>query len=290
MRRVADDRYVCPACGRPLLRGRREWHWVCDGCGIERSILQPTSGSDKAALSESLRQSGLVELRQRNFEHLLSRIETITPLKGKRVLDVGSAHGWFVERAAVRGAQALGIEPDAEVAALAIARGVPTRVGWFPDALRPTERFDVVAFNDVFEHVADACATLRACHALLNDGGLLVLNVPDSNGALYTAAKILDRLGSRIWFDRLWQSGFPSPHLSYFNASNLRRLVEPVGFVLVTQFALLSVHWRGLWARIRTDRRLSLLGTIAAYAAVTAALPLLALLPADSRVSVFRKS
>ncbi|EQD80446.1 3-demethylubiquinone-9 3-methyltransferase, partial [mine drainage metagenome] len=138
---------------------------------------------------------GLDPLRRRNFETLLKRLGEIVPTRGLTLLDVGCSTGLFLETAARYGIDGVGIEPEPGQASIARLRGVKVRDGFFPDSLRRGETFDIVAFNDVFEHLSDPCQVLHACELILNPGGVLILNLPDSAGVLYSVASALARIG-----------------------------------------------------------------------------------------------
>lgn len=280
----------CCCCKARLHAGLAEWHSVCDTCGYESARLEPSINDAEAhaALDETLRDGGLKALRVGNFRELLDRVAPFRP--GREMLEVGAAHGWFVALANTRGFHVTGLEPDARVCEQARRSGVPLRLGFFPDALQPGERFDVIAFNDVFEHLPDAVEALRVCRERLNDGGLLVINLPSSRGVFYRLSKLLWRLGAHGFFERLWQKGLPSPHLHYFRADNLNRLGRQEGLEAVTSFHLPSVRVQGLWQRIAYVRAGRNWSAPVVWLCVVAAYPMLALLPADIDVVVFRRA
>jgi SAM-dependent methyltransferase len=186
----------------------------------------------------------------------------------------------------VRTAGSSGNEPEGDIAA---ASGVPVRVGFFPDVLAADERFDLIVFNDVLEHLPDVHAALAACAAHLTPGGWLVVNAPCRRGVFYRTARALAKFGRPAAFDRLWQAGFPSPHVHYFDASTLVALAARHGFAAVAATRLPSVRAQGLMARIRTDRSVAAPRAALVAGAVVAALPVLAVLPPDIRVWAFRK-
>ena len=279
----------CPVCAAPLRAGLAAWHARCPACGYEGSDLQSSINevAAHAGLDETVRDTGLRSLREHNFRALLDRVAALQP--GRKWLDVGAAHGWFVQQAQARGIDITGVEPDEQVCARAQRAGITLRPGYFPQALEQHERFDVIVFNDVFEHIPDAAATLRACQGRLNADGLLVLNLPSSRGVFYRTSKALWRLGARGFFERLWQKGLPSPHLHYFHADNLARLGEQHGFNAVEAFHLPSVRLEGLWPRIAYVRDGRNWTAPVVWLGVVLAYPLLALLPADIDVVVFRR-
>lgn len=281
---------TCCCCGVPLREGLAPWHRECAACGYERAHLEPSinEAAVHGTLDEGLRDAGLKSLREDNFRALLDRVGGLHP--GAQWLDVGAAHGWFVQQARQRGYDTLGLEPDEQVRAQANRAGAGLRGGYFPQALHGGERFDVIVFNDVFEHIPDAAGTLQACHDRLQPGGLLVLNLPSSRGVFFRTSKVLWRLGLHGFFERLWQKGLPSPHLHYFHAGNLARLARRHGFDALDEFHLPSVRVRGLWQRIASVRGGTRLSAPVVWLAVVLAYPLLAVLPADIDVVVFRRA
>jgi SAM-dependent methyltransferase len=225
-------------------------------------------------VSEGQREAALEPLRRANFETILEILARRGPLAGLRLLEVGSAHGWFLEAAAARGMRVLGVEPDAEVASRARA-GLETRIGYFPEALRTGEAFDVIAFNDVFEHLPEPARILEACVRLLRPEGRLVLNLPDADGALFKVACGLARLGIASPLERLWQARFRFPHLWYFDARSLERLLRPYPLRLAYSGGLPILKREGLWPRLRMDRTAGLLASALFYSALWSVEPLL---------------
>lgn len=121
-------------------------------------------------IDHDARIAGFKELRAENNARVLDEIGALIPLEGKRLLDVGSAHGWFLAEAVRRGMIAEGIEPDEAMVEQSTALGVTVRHGYFPAAMSENERVDVISFNDVLEHIPDVDATLAACAKSLRPG------------------------------------------------------------------------------------------------------------------------
>ncbi|KFN50458.1 class I SAM-dependent methyltransferase [Arenimonas composti] len=285
----------CPVCAAPLRTGLCDWHRVCPRCAYEGSTLVPRIDTQAAGgdLDEVAREQALGTLRRRNFARLAARLAAPSrSLAGDgakpRLLDVGCAHGWFLEAVADTFA-AEGLEPDAAIAAASRARGLAVRDGYFPDALAPGERWDVIAFNDVLEHIPDVDAVLAACRRHLRPGGLLVVNAPDRRGTLYRVGKALARVGRPGAFARLWQHGFPSPHVHYFDDASLGTLAGRHGFGLRTRLRLPAVGLAGLRERVRYGGDVSPMKGAAIAAAVAIAIPALALLPGDIHAWIFRR-
>ena len=268
-------------------RNKIAWRWDCASCGFLASDLVPRIGDSDASIDEAERARALGPLRQRNFSRLLDRIDAKALAGQRRLLDVGCAHGWFMELARERGYEVHGIEPDKEIAEVARGKGLDVRIGFFPDDLASGERFDLVVFNDVLEHMPDPCQTLSDVRERLSEGGLLVVNLPNSRGMLYRAATMLSKVGVRDPHDRLWQVGFPSPHLSYFHPDGLARLAVSKGFREVDRGELPLFDIATLWGRLRFDRALGAPAAAVIWVALVAAYPVMRLLPSDITFQIF---
>ena len=198
------------------------------------------------------RIAGYAALRRETSRTILDRLSSHRPLRGARLLDVGSAYGWFLDEAERAGANASGIEPDPDVAERSLGT---VRVGRFPEALTDEEVFDVIAFNDVLEHIPDVAGALQACASHLAPGGLLSVNIPTADGLAFRVACALARVGVRGPYERLWQRGLASPHLHYFATSALVRLISGSGFEILSVAPLPAIAREGLWQRVHTVRR-----------------------------------
>jgi 2-polyprenyl-3-methyl-5-hydroxy-6-metoxy-1,4-benzoquinol methylase len=257
-----------------------DWAARCPECGTWASSLEPeinarnTHVTTATEIDATARVAGLEKLRRENFRQILDRVGALVPLSGARLLDVGSAHGWFLEEAAARGAEATGVEPEEEVAADPLRRGLDVRCGYFPEVVAESETFDVVTFNDVLEHIPDARATLAACARVLRPGGVLSVNIPNADGLGYRVAAGAARVGVGGPFERFWQHGLPSPHCHYFTRASLGRLVNDSGFEVEEIEALSAISRQGLWDRVHTFRRPSP-ASVASFAALWTAAPVL---------------
>lgn len=102
--------------------------------------------------------------------------------RGKRVLDVGCATGYFAQfLAAERGCDVQGLEPDPVAAGVARQRlGDRVTVGGSELLLDYAPgSFDVVVFADVLEHLVDPGQALRDARRLLAPGGRVVASIPN---------------------------------------------------------------------------------------------------------------
>lgn len=281
----------CVVCRHPMRQGLTPWHFVCAACAYESAGLAPAiNDRDNHELDEVQREVALKQLRSENFKRIVARARHHVPGgRDRALLDVGSAHGWFLEQA-MADFDVLGIEPDEQVGQAAAARGLPVRQGYFPQALAAGECFDVIVFNDVIEHIPDIRAALDECRKRLKAGGVLILNLPSSAGIFYRIAKLLAKFKVFGPFDRLWQKSLPSPHLHYFNQRNLAALVDGAGLAAVETFELPSVGTEGLLERIRFVGKGSSIASYLQYLVIRAAIPFIRMFRSDIVVCVFRKA
>jgi len=277
---------ICPTCNSALVNGVTGWHFVCKGCGYENAELEPIINSNSAhtLIDETARENGLRTLRVKNFNALLDHIK-IYKTPGGRLLEVGCAHGWFLDVAS-ESFEVLGIEPDQAVFNAVSQRHPDTRCGYFPDALAEEEKFDIIVFNDVIEHIPGIDSIIRQCHQHLNKDGLLVLNLPNSQGVFYKLSKLLAKISLPGSFERLWQVGLPSPHLHYFNPVNLGHLIAQHGFEPRAQGELPTLALDGLYERISYTGNQGFVTRAFIYTAVALSLPILKILPSDIIYSI----
>ena len=284
------DRNACVVCGANMRKGVQTWHAICTSCGYEAGHFEPAINENAAheAIDEHDREIGLKAIRTENFREIVSLITSNLPNRARKLLDVGAAHGWFLEQAAGR-FDVLGVEPDIAVCSKTAAKGLPIREGYFPQALHPNEIFDVIVFNDVIEHIPDIDAALAASHDRLATGGLLVLNLPNSRGLFYRISKLLAALGWRGPFERMWQKGFPSPHVHFFGTRNLTTLVSRHNLSLLKEVQLPSIRGKGMMERMRFATNESTLNVYIQYLGAMAILPFTKLCQSDVIVCVYRR-
>jgi SAM-dependent methyltransferase len=278
----------CPVCSSVMRPSHCAWVFCCGECGFLQSTLAflGKQGHEEK-IDEDARERALSAVRHDNFEDILMRLADGKSLSGKSILDVGCAHGWFLDHALRRGMSTFGIEPDSAV----IGRRLdwPHRVwnGFFPEVLPDDALFDCIIFNDVFEHLPDVGAALDAVKKYLRPDGRLVINLPSQKGFFYRLSDVLSRAGICGPFERMWQKGLPSPHISYFSPEQLKRLCARHGFSEEKRFSLPSLGWNGLWDRIRSCSSNPLWVDAGIWAGCVALVPVLRLLPPDISVQVF---
>lgn len=270
--RVIMNCFIC----RHEMNKEEEWLYTCPSCGFERSLLTPGSGRGV---------DGLETLRKQNFQIIIGHLKKHRELNILKCLEVGSAEGWFLEAMQAEGVKLKAVEASEQALDLQ-SRDFDVIHGFFPEALTDDGKYDLIIFNDVFEHLSDPIASLKACENLLGKNGLLILNLPNKNGFIYRLSKIIKRLGIVEPFHRLWQKDFSSPHISYFSDANITRFVDNYSALcLLESYYLPSIIKEGLEERIQSTFS-HFIGKLIYYVFV-AALPIIKCLPQDIMVYVY---
>jgi 2-polyprenyl-6-hydroxyphenyl methylase / 3-demethylubiquinone-9 3-methyltransferase len=119
----------------------------------------------------------------------LAWIEGMTPLAGKKVLDVGCGGGILSDSMARKGAEVTGIDLSskalkvAQLHALeANTQGVTYReISAEAIAAEQPGSFDVVTCMEMLEHVPDPASVVRACSELVKPGGWVFFSTINRN-------------------------------------------------------------------------------------------------------------
>ncbi len=152
----------------------------------------------------------------------------VSGLSGGSLLDVGCGEGYFLKYFSDQGWLVRGLDftPD----------GVERH---FPELLQTLEtgnlfdlvtreaesgkRYDLVACNNVLEHVIDPMKLLDELKKVVAPGGTLRLAVPNDGSWLQELVVALGHGKEDFWV-------CPPEHLSYFTVESLRGLLERVGW------------------------------------------------------------
>jgi len=169
------------------------------------------------------------EGRKQTFTRSFGLIERYVRGPGK-ILDVGAAGGFFLQVAKEKGWEPYGVEPSRWMAEWGNRRfGVNIKPCTLRAAVFSDDFFDVITMWDVLEHTSDPLAELAEAHRILKDGGIIVINFPDTGSWPAFLA------GSKWWF-------YLSVHLYYFTADTIGRMLAKAGFFPLA----FRQHWQQL--------------------------------------------
>lgn len=193
--------------------------YVCDRCFLVQ-LQEYVSGeeifSDYAYFS-SYSDSWLAHCRRYVDEMMTERGITTA----SQVVEVASNDGYLLQYFVERGVPSLGIEPAANVAEVAVAKGVPTRVEFFgrESARRLVDegvRADLLLGANVLAQVPDLNDFVAGLKILLAPTGFLTIEFPH-----------LMRLVEENQFDTIYHE-----HFSYFSFTTAREIFAAHGLTL----------------------------------------------------------
>src|SRR5262252_4448972 len=112
-----------------------------------------------------------------------SMIERLGLTSDSLVTEVASNDGYLLQHFAAEGIPVLGVEPAANVAEAARAKGIQTEVRFLgadtgPEIASRYGQADLVAGNNVFAHVPDIRGFAAGLRALVKDSGVVTLEFP----------------------------------------------------------------------------------------------------------------
>jgi len=141
---------------------------------------------------------------------------------GSFVVEIASNDGYLLQHVVERGIRCLGVEPAANVAQVAIEKGVPTRVEFLGEETgrRIAEehgRADLVVANNVFAHVPDIVDFAKGLRAIVADDGRVSIEVPH-----------LLRLIEGNEYDTIYHE-----HFSYLSLLTTQRVLAAAGLTVV---------------------------------------------------------
>jgi SAM-dependent methyltransferase len=136
------------------------------------------------------------------------------------VVEIASNDGYLLQYFAEHGVPVLGVEPAANVAEVAVDRGVPTVVKFFGQEaaidLAAERQADLLIGNNVLGHVPDLNDFVAGMKAMLGPKGVITMEFPH-----------LERLIDERQFDTIYHE-----HFSYFSLLTVRRVFAAHGLAV----------------------------------------------------------
>ena len=138
------------------------------------------------------------------------------------VVEVASNDGYLLQHVVERDIRALGIEPAANVANVAVRKGIPTEVLFLGEEVGrkiASEHgpADLVVANNVFAHVPDIVDFAKGLRALVADDGYVSIEIPH-----------LQRLIDGRLYDTIYHE-----HYSYLSLLATQRVLAAAGLTVV---------------------------------------------------------
>ena len=140
--------------------------------------------------------------------------------ESSHVVEIASNDGYLLKFFKERGVPVLGIEPAANVAKVALQKGIPTLVEFFgvetATSVREGSQADLLLGNNVLAHVPDINDFVGGMKVLLKDGGVITMEFPHLQ-------KLIDL--------RQWDTIYHE-HFSYLSFTTASKVFEAHGLRL----------------------------------------------------------
>ena len=159
-----------------------------------------------------------------NFNDKYDIFEKKIKKNKKTILDIGSGFGHFLKIGKDRNWDVTGIEPSLKGAQFAKEKfDLEIINSNFDDELiKNLKKFDAIHLSEVLEHVPKPVNFLKNIYKVLNNNGLLCIEVPNDYNLMQESAAI------NLKLDPWWLS--PPFHVNYFNYDSLINLLETNNF------------------------------------------------------------
>jgi len=193
--------------------------YVCDGCFLVQleEFVSPEHIFTEYAYFSSYADSWVEHMRR----YAEAIVERLGLSKSSFVVEVASNDGYLLQHFVKMGIPVLGIEPAANVAKVAVEKGVPTLVKFFGErtareVVAERGRADLVAGANVLAQVPDPNDFVQGLEILLAPRGVVTIEFPH-----------LMRLMAENQFDTIYHE-----HFSYFSFLSAETLFAAHGLTL----------------------------------------------------------
>lgn len=155
---------------------------VCDDCGLVQ--LDYVVPPEILYCNDYPYESSTTSAGRRHWSEFAETVKHMMSLDGKDlVIDVGSNVGVLLQMFKDRGVRVLGVDPAANIAAIANRNGIETLAAFFNEevARRIVSEHghaSVITGTNVFAHMDDLHGVMRAVDHLLNARGVFIVEAP----------------------------------------------------------------------------------------------------------------
>jgi len=186
---------------------------------------------DKGSYSHEYAEEEILNI-QYKIERKYEIIKTLIEINGKkalRFLDIGCGEGWTLKFFKQKGWDVTGLDysdygmkkHNSEYIEFLIQGDIYKNI---KEMLIEKESFDLIWLDNVLEHVVDPGNLLKETHKLLNDNGILMIQVPNDFSQIQQYLLKNNHISNPYWI--------VSPdHVSYFNKNGLLAICKEAGFV-----------------------------------------------------------
>lgn len=185
--------------------------YQCEHCGLIQILGKPVPYY-RDVIRASAVSDEMKEFRLSYFKEFVSRYG----LAGKKIVEIGSGKGEFLNMMAQTGAEVYGIEHEKTAVDACIAQGLHVTREFVESAQQELQNapFDAFFIMNFLEHIPDPNVFLQGISNNLSDNAIGLIEVPNMDFIL----------------DNVIYSEFIADHLMYFTEKTLWLLLEKNGF------------------------------------------------------------
>lgn len=211
---VIFEKRMCVMCGEPLSAPIIENLMHCEKCDVFQQFGIPSKAYLRQALQNFM--LGACFDKNKETERLLDANYQLDLLskyaKIGKIFDVGAAAGFFMKAARDRGWTVDGNEVSKSAILWAQKEyNIPIQYGFLEDLKLQFNNYNAVVLWNTLEHTINPKDTLKICHDLLENNGIILIKVPNKKGAEL----------------KRWYEPF---HFYEFNQDNLSEFLCDAGF------------------------------------------------------------
>lgn len=233
--------HACPLCFskrvKIISQRKKLIHLICSDCHFAYTVFSNMHDQDKckmqygnSTISNEYFTRGMFVFNEerKKLAGLKAnlRYEYYSKLVGKPIkslLEIGCADGIFYQPYNKLGVHWRGIEISKEAVESAMGKNIPVEFLDFSE-LKNDVKYDVCFASQVLEHFIDPNIFMKKCYEVLNEGGILHLDVPNHDGVIGLLSRKLNP------FVDSYGGLQPPYHLCAYNKQALTFLMNKHGF------------------------------------------------------------
>lgn len=140
--------------------------------------------------------------------------------KSKNLLEIGCSSGFMLEAFRNVGLQCIGVEPSGEFLEFLHKNNFEAYESLEELENKTHKKFDLITHFFVFEHIANPFDFLKETYNLLNDGGIIIAEIPSSTDVLTSVYNIPA-------FEKFYWS---IAHHYYYNPQSIEYIMNKLGY------------------------------------------------------------
>jgi 2-polyprenyl-3-methyl-5-hydroxy-6-metoxy-1,4-benzoquinol methylase len=232
---AAEKIFTCTLCGNKrhvVLFEKKGFPIVrCTNCDLVSTVL-PENFNTLDIYDEGYFQGGQEDgyadyqssekILRAEFRSVLKKLLTyFKETGGKKLLEIGSAYGYFLDEASAY-FDCYGIEVNKEGVEQSNKRGLKVFEELNENVTGRIGKVDAVVMLDVIEHLNNPLQTVSQLYEMMNPGGIILIVTGNHNSLL---SKIMKQN---------WRLMTPPQHTFFFSEKTLKALVARAGFNILS--------------------------------------------------------